>query len=388
MSTKPLGYGLIGAGNFGRFCAKAYQELDSVRPIAVADASPDIARQAADDLGLEACESVDQLLARDDIDIVHVATPPSTHGALVTDALEAGKHVLCEKPLAVDPEVGQRLVDLARERDRVLSVNLIMRYDPLNEAVKQIVDAGLLGRPLHGIFENYAMAEQLPDDHWFWDRAKSGGIFVEHGVHFFDLFAWWLAGDKSDDAGWGTLCSADQSARPDKPHIVDQQAATVRYGHEATAPRVHFYHGFTQPTGLDRQELRLLCERGDIRLHEWVPTSIDIDCLATAGVARQIASHLPDADIVRLEKIQGDNAKHDVRGQQFEVDGRYRITGTAGMDKDALYHHVVRALMDDQAQAIADPSHRRRITEANGIGTLRLAAAAQTLADAGCSTNV
>ena len=61
----------------------------------------------------------------------------------------------------------------------------------------------MLGEVLHGSFENYASDENLPAEHWFWDRAKSGGIFVEHGVHFFDLFAGWLGPGRVEAAQVG-----------------------------------------------------------------------------------------------------------------------------------------------------------------------------------------
>ena len=72
----------------------------------------------------------------------------------------------------------------------------MQRYNPLYHAVKALIDSALLGEFLHGYFENYAADEFLTPDHWFWDPAKSGGIFIEHGVHFFDLFEGWLGGGR------------------------------------------------------------------------------------------------------------------------------------------------------------------------------------------------
>ena len=118
----------------------------------------------------------------------------------------------------------------------------------------------VLGEVLHGFFENYASDESLLADHWFWDRSKSGGIFVEHGVHFFDLFAGWL--------GLGRVEAAQVGVGP-VPTIEEHVHCTLRYGETAL---VNFYHGFHQAGRMDRQELRLVFERGDVTLHEWVPT--------------------------------------------------------------------------------------------------------------------
>ena len=98
------------------------------------------------------------------------------------------------------------MIEAAHKRSRLLSVNLMQRYNPIFDAVERLIQGGALGELLHGYFENYASDENLPREHWFWDRAKSGGIFIEHGVHFFDLFAGWL--------GKGTVVAAQRGIRP------------------------------------------------------------------------------------------------------------------------------------------------------------------------------
>ena len=86
----------------------------------------------------------------------------------------------------------------------------------------------------------------LTADHWFWDETKSGGIFIEHGVHFFDMFSGWL--------GKGKVVNALQMQRPGiDEKITDRVQATVLYKEGI----VNFYHGFDQPKILDRQEMRL-----------------------------------------------------------------------------------------------------------------------------------
>ena len=118
---------------------------------------------------------------------------------------------------------------------------------------------------MHGFFENYASDENLDANHWFWDETKSGGIFIEHGVHFFDMFSGWL--------GAGKVVNALQMQRPAvHSKITDRVQATVLYK-EGT---VNFYHGFDQPKILDRQEMRLQFERGEITLYEWVPVKMKL----------------------------------------------------------------------------------------------------------------
>ena len=190
---------------------------------------------------------------------MYIATPPFLHYAQAKAALLAGKHVIVEKPLTVTLEQADEIVPLARDTRRLLVTNLMQRYNPLFMHVKALVDSKLLGDVLHGTFENYASDEGLGQDHWFWDRTKSGGIFIEHGVHFFDMFAGWLGG--------GVVESAGRVLRPGSG-IEEHVHCTARYG---DVP-VTFYHGFTQAGRMDRQELRLLFERGDVTLREWIPT--------------------------------------------------------------------------------------------------------------------
>ena len=123
------------------------------------------------------------------------STSPRPRSCIIPQAmaaLRAGKHVICEKPLAMTVAQADEMIAEAHRHDRLLVANLMQRYNPVSDAVGRLVEAKVLGEPLHGSFENYASDENLGPGHWFWDRSKSGGIFIEHGVHFFDLFAGWL----------------------------------------------------------------------------------------------------------------------------------------------------------------------------------------------------
>ncbi len=367
--TEPLGYGLIGCGGFGLFCLEQYQAMPDLRCVAVADVDAERRGAAAARFGLPACASPEALLARHDVDLVHIATPPGTHRALVMAALEADKHVLCEKPLAIDPDDARAMVARSQAKRRVLAVNLIMRYAPFCEIVKAVVEQGLLGQALHAHFLNDAKDEPLPPEHWFWDRRQSGGIFVEHGVHFFDVFDWWF--------GPGRVVSALQMPRPGSGTIEAVQAV-VRYGDAVLAD---FYHGFHQAARMEGQEWRLGFEMGRITMQEWVPTRIRIDFLGTDAIAETLASALPGAPLTRVERYRGAARHLTSRGQRREVDGRFALDSGPPVAKPELYGAMVRALLSDQLAAIRDPRHERRVSEANGLASVLTAVAAQRLAD-------
>src|SRR5690606_19979655 len=180
----------------------------------------------------------------------------------------------------------------------------------------------------------------------------------------------------------GEVLAAQQVERPGKPGVYEQVQATVRHGREAGGVLVNHYHGFTQAARMDRQEMRILCERGTIRLFEWVPTRAEIDVIATQREIDELLSILPDAKVVSKQESRGEEQRVTSRFKSYEVDGRYVITAGAGMDKQALYGHVVRGLLADQIAAIRDLGHMRRVTEENGLTSLATAVQAQTLADA------
>ncbi len=366
--SESLRYGLIGCGGFGRFCLEAYRQMPGLTCVAVADSDHGLARRTADAAGIDCCDSPESLLARADIDLVHLATPPFTHAALATAALEAGKHVLCEKPLALILADAERMIELAAAQERILAVNLIMRYNPLCMAVKALIDSRVLGEPLYASLVNAAQDETLTPTHWFWDREKSGGIFIEHGVHFFDLFEWWF--------GPGSVISAHQLSRPGTD-IVDQVQCTVRYG---AATLGTFYHGFHQMLRRDRQYWRIVFETGTLTMTEWVPTALELDVTVSEEALQSIESLLPGAE-TRILTRYPEAERHPVsRHRERTADVHAIVTASAGLPKMELYGKMLRDLLADQIAAIRDPAHQRRVSERNGHSSLAAACAAQSAA--------
>ena len=92
-------------------------------------------------------------------------------------------------------------IQMAADRNLIPTTNLTQRYNPLVDKIRQLIDEQVLGLPLMMNFANHAVDEVLPAEHWFWDVEKSGGVFVEHGVHFFDLARHWFGDGKVMNAG-------------------------------------------------------------------------------------------------------------------------------------------------------------------------------------------
>src|SRR4051812_11816992 len=332
MDERLLRLGVNGCGGFGLFALQHFTQVPGVKLVGMAGTHRPASLAAAARFGVENIDDVGELLRREDVDVVYIATPPFLHHAQAMAALEAGKHVIVEKPLAMTVGQADELIAASRQRDRLLIANLMQRDNPLFDAVSRLVRARVLGEVLHGSFENYASDENLPTDHWFWDRSRSGGIFVEHGVHFFDLFAGWL--------GPGRVEAAQVGVRPGTA-IEEHVHCTARYG--ATA-LVNFYHGFHQPGRLDRQVLRLVFERGDVTLFEWVPTRARLHAIADEEQTRALCALFPGARL-DVTASYGPQDRHcRGRNQDLDVYQMIELSYGDGRLKGHLYGELLRAM--------------------------------------------
>ncbi|MEI9896039.1 MAG: Gfo/Idh/MocA family oxidoreductase [Chthoniobacter sp.] len=368
---KTLKIGAIGAGGFGLFALQQFLQFPGTELFGIAGTHREAALAIARRFGVPDPVEVEALLASPEVDLIYIATPPFLHYAQARAALLAGKHVICEKPLALADAEAEELLELAHARGLMCIANLMQRYNPLFEAVRQVIEAGTLGACLHGWFENYASDEGLGAEHWFWDRAKSGGIFIEHGVHFFDLFEGWL--------GRGEVVAAQSVPRPGSG-IEEQVQCTVRYPQGVL---VNFYHGFTQPSRMDRQEFRLLFEHGEVTLEEWVPVRIRICAAVNEEQTRTLMELFPAAQLDVLKTYGGRDRAARGRHKDVEIAQEIDLRYGLGDEKMRRYCELLRALFADQMAWLSDRTHSRKITERNGRDSLAMAVEATRLAQAG-----
>jgi len=139
------GYGIVGASKFAEFCLRQYRRIDGFEPVGVWSRTAPHAKKFSETNGLRHYATLDELLDDAEIGLVHVATVPGLHAEQGLAALERGKHVLCEKPLATTVADGERMVETAKQNGCVLTVDFAMRYGPLWEPVKRIVEENVLG---------------------------------------------------------------------------------------------------------------------------------------------------------------------------------------------------------------------------------------------------
>src|SRR6187551_1580672 len=115
-----IGLGVIGCGGFGLFALQQFVQVPGIRLAGMAGTARPAAEAAARRYGLDDVVDVDRLLALPTVDVVYISTPPFLHYDQAKQALTAGKHVICEKPLALNVEQADELIALARRQDRML----------------------------------------------------------------------------------------------------------------------------------------------------------------------------------------------------------------------------------------------------------------------------
>lgn len=133
--------------------------------------------------------SAEELLADAEVDAVYIATPPDSHAELTVLAAQAGKHVLCEKPMAMSVEEGNRMIEACNANNVSLSIAFYRREFPVVRKMKSLLDSGAIGRPLSISAQTYAKFFSRDANPWRLNKEVSGGGFLmDMGTHRFDLF--------------------------------------------------------------------------------------------------------------------------------------------------------------------------------------------------------
>jgi myo-inositol 2-dehydrogenase/D-chiro-inositol 1-dehydrogenase len=176
--------GLIGLGRIGSFHASTLAALPAVESLIVADLDPARAKATADRLGAELADTPEQLIEAG-VDGVVIAAATDAHPQLITAAVEAGRPVFCEKPLAADAAAAVALQQLVRSRGAVVQIGYPRRFDAGFAAARAAAACGQLGW-VHTIRSTTLDPAPPPRDY----VARSGGLFRDCSVHDFDAVRW------------------------------------------------------------------------------------------------------------------------------------------------------------------------------------------------------
>lgn len=192
--TKQLRVGIIGCGGIatGKHLP-SLKKLEQVEVVAFQDISLERARQAANTFGssdAQVYESYQELLADSTVDIVHICTPNDTHAEISIAALEAGKHVMCEKPMAKTAADAKRMVEVAKRTGKKLTIGYNNRFRADSQYLKKIVEEGDLGE-IYFAKAHAVRRRGVPTWGVFLDEEKQGGgPLIDIGTHALDLTLW------------------------------------------------------------------------------------------------------------------------------------------------------------------------------------------------------
>jgi UDP-N-acetylglucosamine 3-dehydrogenase len=182
---------IFGAGFMGRVHATNFKAMGGrARVKTVASRGADRATKVAETVGAEATTDLEAVIADPEIDAVDICLPTPLHREWTEQALEAGKHVFLEKPIALTMEDADAIVRAAAASDRAFMVGLVLRFWPEYVELQRRVEAGELGRPL--AVSTNRLSPPIDWNEWMADRSQSGGTAVDMLVHDFDQMNWLL----------------------------------------------------------------------------------------------------------------------------------------------------------------------------------------------------
>ena len=190
-NVKPIKTAIFGTGFMGRVHLEAVRRLEFVEAVAIAGRNAEAARRLGAGFSIPTITTDYREVLRDPaIDAVHICTPNAQHFPMAKDALQAGKHVLCEKPLATSVEEGEQLVALAARKEVRNCVCHNLRFYPMVQQMRAMREAGDLGEILV-VQGTYFQDWLLYDTDWNWRvDVKTGGpsrCMADIGSHWFDL---------------------------------------------------------------------------------------------------------------------------------------------------------------------------------------------------------
>src|SRR5262245_15564103 len=191
-----LRIGLFGAGTIARAHARAYTSADA-RVVALAEVDPERGRRLADELGAAWFADWLHLLERSEVDAVSICLPHSLHAPAALDAAAAGKHVLCEKPIATTLVDADRMIAARRRAGVTLMVGHTHRFRLEHVVARELLAGGEIGRVVQ-VRDTIWAGRADPRAPLGWRGARAlngGGVFMDNGVHAADRLRWWLGAD-------------------------------------------------------------------------------------------------------------------------------------------------------------------------------------------------
>jgi predicted dehydrogenase len=261
-----LRWGMIGTGGQGRAELPTLLAVENVEPAAICDINPqaiDEAMKLLPDHKPKIYKDYRELLDDKDIDTVSIITPPHLHKEMTLAALKAGKHVYCEKPMAITPGDLDEMVAASKAYKPVLQIGAERRYSEIIRQAVQVVHSGKVGdiRFIQSWWLN-AVDFKPKVDGWLHDKTRSGDVVVEMVCHQIDVWNWlFKTTPKKAIASGGINHYINQ---PPGRTVVDHMSFTLEYPTASVSHSLTLYAGVFQGV-----KDRIMCSNGAVEIELW-----------------------------------------------------------------------------------------------------------------------
>ncbi|MEK7479630.1 MAG: Gfo/Idh/MocA family oxidoreductase [Patescibacteria group bacterium] len=197
---------IIGAGKIGTRHAAKLKDVEGARFVGVYDIAPERKEKLAKEHGARAYGTLDELLQDTEVDVVNICTPSGLHPEHAIRALQAGRHVLSEKPMAFREADARRMIEAAKQSGRMLFVVKQNRYNPPVKLVEKLLREGVLGKPIQCVVNMFwnRNEEYYTSDAWRGTKHLDGGTLYTQASHFVDLMIALMGKPKWVFAAMGT----------------------------------------------------------------------------------------------------------------------------------------------------------------------------------------
>ncbi|MCJ8008264.1 Gfo/Idh/MocA family protein [Lederbergia wuyishanensis] len=179
---------VVGSGKLGQRHLSAWSKIEGIEIVGVIARNQERLEKVASEYGTKAFNSIDELVANTEVDVFDICTPTHTHAALVMEAANQKKHIICEKPLALTSEEAEDIIKVCAENNVQLLVAQTLRFFPEYVNAREQVKNGAIGKP--GVMRLSRGVPYPAKDSWYTDESKSGGLFMDLGVHDLDWVLW------------------------------------------------------------------------------------------------------------------------------------------------------------------------------------------------------
>ncbi len=228
----PVKFALAGFGAWGQCHAQSIATNPNAQLVAIA-APSEASRQEATKRfpNAQIFSNAEEMIEKADFEIIDIVTPSNTHRRIAIEAMKHGKHVLLEKPMAIDLDDCRAILETAKSNKVQLAIGHELRLSSQWGAIKTIIDRGTIGEPQYVLVELLRKPYRLGASGWRYDAERVGSWVLEEPIHFFDLARWYLSGSGNPVE----LYAYGNSRDPSRPNLYDNFSAMFRYANGSYA---------------------------------------------------------------------------------------------------------------------------------------------------------